>query len=77
MEKNWPSLSCPSSNGFRFWSHEWEKHGTCAESELDQREYFESALKLKEKSNLLQFLKQAGILKLTLINLYIIYIIIN
>ncbi|KAF3431470.1 hypothetical protein FNV43_RR26201 [Rhamnella rubrinervis] len=61
MEKNWPSLSCPSSNGLRFWSHEWEKHGTCAESELDQREYFESALKLKQKANLLQFLKQAEI----------------
>jgi ribonuclease T2 len=60
MEKNWPSLSCPSSNGFRFWSHEWEKHGTCAESELDQHEYFEKALKLKEKMNLLQILKNAG-----------------
>lgn len=61
MEKNWPSLSCPSSNGFRFWSHEWEKHGTCAESELDQHEYFETALKLKEKANLLQSLTNAGI----------------
>nr|AFK33515.1 unknown [Medicago truncatula] len=61
MGKNWPSLSCPSSNGFRFWSHEWEKHGTCAESELDQHEYFETALKLKEKANLLQSLTNAGI----------------
>lgn len=61
MNKQWPSLSCPSSNGFRFWSQEWEKHGTCAESELDQREYFEAALKLKEKANLLKSLKNAGI----------------
>jgi len=60
MEKNWPSLSCPSSNGMRFWSHEWEKHGTCAQSELDQSEYFEAALKLKQKVNLLQILKNAG-----------------
>ncbi|KAH7515953.1 hypothetical protein FEM48_Zijuj10G0083000 [Ziziphus jujuba var. spinosa] len=61
LEKYWPSLSCPSSNGFRFWSHEWEKHGTCSESELDQHDYFQSALKLKEKVNLLQILKKAEI----------------
>lgn len=60
LQKNWPSLSCPSSNGYRFWSHEWEKHGTCSESELDQHDYFQTALKLKEKYNLLQGLKKAG-----------------
>lgn len=53
-------MSCPSSNGLRFWSHEWEKHGTCAESELDQRDYFDTALKLKQKVNLLKALKDAG-----------------
>ncbi|XP_050131486.1 ribonuclease 3-like [Malus sylvestris] len=26
---------------------EWEKHGTCSESELDQKNYFEAALKLR------------------------------
>ncbi|XP_019460446.1 PREDICTED: ribonuclease 3-like [Lupinus angustifolius] len=61
MNKKWPTLSCPGSNGVRFWSYEWEKHGTCAESELDQREYFETALNLKEKINLLQILKDADI----------------
>lgn len=61
LEKYWPSMSCPSSNGFRFWSHEWEKHGTCSESELDQHDYFQSALNLKEKVNLLQILKKAQI----------------
>ena len=61
MDKHWPSLSCPSSNGLRFWSHEWEKHGTCSESELDQKEYFEAAIKLKEKANLLKVLNSAGI----------------
>ncbi|KAL6187693.1 hypothetical protein ACLB2K_039088 [Fragaria x ananassa] len=59
LEKNWPSMSCPSSNGYRFWSHEWEKHGTCAESELDQKDYSQAGLKLKEKANLLQALKKA------------------
>ena len=62
-QKDWPSLSCPSSNGFRFWSHEWEKHGACLESEsqLEQHEYFEAALNLKKKVNLLQILKIARI----------------
>ncbi|KAK7838791.1 ribonuclease 3 [Quercus suber] len=45
LQKDWPSLSCPSSNGFRFWSHEWEKHGTCSESQ--------------KKVNLLQILRVA------------------
>ncbi|XP_030543189.1 ribonuclease 3-like [Rhodamnia argentea] len=61
LEKNWPSLSCPSSDDTKFWTHEWEKHGTCSESELDQHEYFEAALKLKQKVNLLQSLENAGI----------------
>ena len=61
LQKDWPSLSCPSSNGFRFWSHEWEKHGTCSESQIDQHDYFEAALNLKKKVNLLQILRIARI----------------
>ncbi|TMX02891.1 hypothetical protein EJD97_019331 [Solanum chilense] len=61
MQKNWPTLSCPSNNGTRFWSHEWKKHGTCSLSMLDIHSYFQAALALKEKVNLLQILKNAGI----------------
>ncbi|KAK8941634.1 Ribonuclease 1 [Platanthera guangdongensis] len=61
MRKDWPTLACPSSDGNHFWGHEWEKHGTCCESELDQHAYFEFALSLKKKTNLLQALKNAGI----------------
>ena len=61
LQKDWPSLSCPISNGFRFWSHEWEKHGACSESQLDQHEYFEAALNLKKKVNPLQILRIARI----------------
>ncbi|XP_059447879.1 extracellular ribonuclease LE-like [Corylus avellana] len=61
MQKNWPSLACPSSNSIAFWTHEWEKHGTCSESVLDQHGYFEAALNLKNKANLLQALQTAGI----------------
>ncbi|GMH01724.1 hypothetical protein Nepgr_003563 [Nepenthes gracilis] len=59
--REWPSLSCPSSDGLKFWSHEWNKHGTCSESFLNQRGYFQAALNLKEKTNLLQTLRDAGI----------------
>ncbi|XP_006827258.2 ribonuclease 1 [Amborella trichopoda] len=61
MRKDWPTLACPSGNGVKFWTHEWVKHGTCSESVLDQHQYFESALKLKGKVNLVQALQDAGI----------------
>ncbi|WJX62570.1 ribonuclease T2 [Trifolium repens] len=61
LEKNWPSLNCPSNDGIKLWSHEWMKHGTCSESELTQHDYFQTALKLKQKLNLLQIFKNAGI----------------
>lgn len=60
MQQNWPSLACPSSSGSTFWSHEWDKHGTCSESILDQHGYFRSALDLKENIDLLQILQSAG-----------------
>ncbi|KAG9451324.1 hypothetical protein H6P81_011289 [Aristolochia fimbriata] len=61
MAREWPTLSCPSSDGLRFWEHEWEKHGTCSESLLSQYNYFQTALNLKHRANLLQILQQAGI----------------
>ncbi|XP_058096466.1 extracellular ribonuclease LE-like [Magnolia sinica] len=61
MQTNWPTLACPSGNGLKFWEHEWEKHGTCSESVLDQHGYFQAALTLKKQVNLLQILENAGI----------------
>ncbi|KAG0480391.1 hypothetical protein HPP92_011249 [Vanilla planifolia] len=61
MQEKWPTLACPSSEGHHFWEHEWEKHGTCSESILDQHSYFQAALNLKNKINLLQILKDRGI----------------
>lgn len=60
MQRNWPTLACPSGSGVQFWEHEWEKHGTCSESVLDQHAYFQTTLNLKRKVNLLQVLKNAG-----------------
>ncbi|XP_008790973.2 extracellular ribonuclease LE-like [Phoenix dactylifera] len=61
MRADWPTLACPSGDGSKFWAHEWEKHGTCSESILDQHSYFEAALNLKKQANLLQILQDAGI----------------
>ncbi|XP_047326342.1 ribonuclease 1-like [Impatiens glandulifera] len=61
MQNDWPTLSCPSRDGFRFWGHEWNKHDTCSENVLDQHSFFEKTLDFKISSNLLQHLKDAGI----------------
>ncbi|CDP00338.1 unnamed protein product [Coffea canephora] len=45
----------------KFWTHEWTKHGTCALPVLDQHGYFAAALSIKDKVNILQVLKNAGI----------------
>lgn len=60
MRSSWPTLACPSGDGSRFWSHEWEKHGTCSASVLDQHSYFQTALDLKKRVNLLKLLQDAG-----------------
>ncbi|KAL2461187.1 Ribonuclease 1 [Abeliophyllum distichum] len=59
MQKDWPTLACPSGDGLKFWGHEWDKHGTC--TTLNQHSYFQAALDLKNKANLLQVLQNAGI----------------
>ncbi|GAB4840017.1 Ribonuclease pancreatic beta-type [Ancistrocladus abbreviatus] len=61
LTAEWPSLSCPSSDGMSFWTHERNKHGTCSESVLDERGYFQAALDLKDQTNLLKALNDAGI----------------
>ncbi|KAH1264586.1 Extracellular ribonuclease LE [Glycine max] len=63
LQSNWPTLACPSSDGITFWTHEWDKHGTCSESVLKQHDYFEAALNLRQKANLLQALTNAEAIK--------------
>ncbi|KAK9707234.1 hypothetical protein RND81_07G182100 [Saponaria officinalis] len=60
LRKEWPSVTCPDI-GRKFWVHEWNKHGTCSKSVLDEIPYFQAALNLKYKINLLQALAEAGI----------------
>lgn len=51
--------ACPSGDGIQFWTHEWEKHGTCSESSPKQHDYFETTLNLKQNANLLDALTSA------------------
>jgi ribonuclease T2 len=46
LQKYWPNVKSTtgSSSYSSFWSHEWEKHGTC--SGLDQATYFKTAVSL-------------------------------
>ncbi|PON66579.1 Ribonuclease T2-like [Trema orientale] len=61
MQKEWPSLSCPGSNGTDLWAYEWNRHGTCSESVLDQHDYFQANLNFKNNVSVLQALQTAGI----------------
>ncbi|KAJ9561635.1 hypothetical protein OSB04_006795 [Centaurea solstitialis] len=61
MQSDWPTLSCPSNSGLTFWGHEWDKHGTCSESVLNQHDYFPTSLSLKNEIDLLQALQSTGI----------------
>eukprot|EP01018_Ginkgo_biloba_P016041 Gb_01128 [translate_table: standard] len=60
LEKHWASLQCPSSNGHKFWAHEWERHGTCSLN-MDEHDYFNSTLSLRRQVDLLGALEAAGI----------------
>mmetsp|Transcript_5634 Transcript_5634/g.12821 ORF Transcript_5634/g.12821 Transcript_5634/m.12821 type:complete len:297 (+) Transcript_5634:165-1055(+) len=46
FEKKWPNIKASSTSPAHqaFWSHEWQKHGTC--SGLTQHDYFATALDL-------------------------------
>lgn len=61
MDRYWPSFQSTNDD---FWSHEWEKHGTCCadvsvlSTEFD---FFNTVLKLRNKYNLYSTLVNAGI----------------
>ena len=60
LEQEWPTFTCPQI-GRKFWLHEWNKHGACSKSVLEEIQYFEAALNLKNKFNILQILGKANI----------------
>eukprot|EP00850_Spirogloea_muscicola_P004474 SM000019S05018 [mRNA] locus=s19:585876:587446:+ [translate_table: standard] len=61
LETYWDTLHCPASKGESFWSHEWSKHGTCADTLGDEHAYFNAALQLWNSTLITQALADAGI----------------
>lgn len=62
LDEYWPSLI--SRDNYRFWSHEWLKHGTCAKNVASisgQYNYFSSTVDRVKRMQILDTLKAAGI----------------
>ncbi|KAL5196491.1 hypothetical protein ABZP36_000003 [Zizania latifolia] len=59
MQQSWATLSCKNNENFAFWTHEWDKHGSC--SNFDQHTYFQLALQYQARFNLTAILADAGI----------------
>eukprot|EP01111_Echinosteliopsis_oligospora_P002312 TRINITY_DN133_c0_g1_i1.p1 TRINITY_DN133_c0_g1~~TRINITY_DN133_c0_g1_i1.p1 ORF type:complete len:200 (-),score=45.31 TRINITY_DN133_c0_g1_i1:42-641(-) len=56
MDEVWVSDDGPNSD---FWSHEWTKHGTC--STLKEEAFFQTAISLYPKFNIMESLREAKI----------------
>ncbi|KAL6859406.1 hypothetical protein ACP4OV_017665 [Aristida adscensionis] len=61
LRAKWPTLACPSNDGLTFWSHEWDKHGTCASNVFDEHGYFQAALRLRDQLGVLRALAAGGV----------------
>nr|BAA10892.1 ribonuclease (RNase LC2) [Luffa aegyptiaca] len=55
----WPDVVTGNNTGF--WEHEWNKHGSCSESQFNQTLYFQTAINMMNKVNLLKALGKGGI----------------
>lgn len=63
LELKWNTLKSDGDVA-SFWKHEWTKHGTCAKNNLilkGQLNYFKETLKLFDKYQLMQWLKDSHI----------------
>ncbi|XP_022158938.1 ribonuclease MC-like [Momordica charantia] len=58
LNQYWPDVV--NGNHQRFWEHEWSKHGTCSEKQFPGRAYFQNALNIAKRHDLLSILKKAG-----------------
>ncbi|XP_071079348.1 ribonuclease Oy-like [Haliotis cracherodii] len=64
LTAQWPNLFTDTAKN-DFWSHEWDKHGTCATSlpaTDNEFNYFSAALQLNKKLNLQQVLKMFDVI---------------
>ncbi|CAK9322671.1 unnamed protein product [Citrullus colocynthis] len=55
----WPNVI--TGNNIFFWGYEWNKHGICSESKFDQATYFQKAINLRYRINLLGVMRVGGV----------------
>eukprot|EP00696_Hemimastix_kukwesjijk_P018022 gnl/Hemi2/6806_TR2318_c0_g1_i1.p1 gnl/Hemi2/6806_TR2318_c0_g1~~gnl/Hemi2/6806_TR2318_c0_g1_i1.p1 ORF type:complete len:294 (-),score=110.95 gnl/Hemi2/6806_TR2318_c0_g1_i1:281-1162(-) len=61
MGVHWPSIM-GAMDGDDFWSHEWQRHGTCATSVFPtQHDFFSNTLALRDKYDIEAMLSASGI----------------
>jgi len=48
------------TSGTSFWGHEWDKHGAC--STFKEHDYFSNTLTLRKHIDIMNYLKQVGII---------------
>ncbi|KAM6593973.1 hypothetical protein CsatA_001676 [Cannabis sativa] len=60
LDRQWVALN-PKLTNVEFWKHEWEKHGTCSNDQLNQVQYFDTALRLKRQYDILKILEAKAI----------------
>nr|AAA77040.1 ribonuclease [Solanum peruvianum]AAB36131.1 RNase [Solanum peruvianum] len=63
--KHWPDLiltEAASLNSQGFWAYQFKKHGTCCSDLFNQEKYFDLALILKDKFDLLTTFRNKGII---------------
>nr|AAA60465.1 S1 self-incompatibility ribonuclease precursor [Petunia x hybrida]prf//2106422A S1 RNase [Petunia x hybrida] len=64
LEKRWPELTTTAQFALTsqsFWRYQYEKHGTCCFPVYSQSAYFDFAIKLKDKTDLLSILRSQGV----------------
>lgn len=59
----WSDLSCPCNNGLQNWKNTWCTYGNC--SSLSQHDYFQTALNISRRANLLEVFEVNGIVPST------------
>lgn len=59
LQREWPDIKY--GNDKKNWEKEWEKHGTCSLNSFTQAGYFQLALHIKVKNDLVDVLKKSRI----------------
>ncbi|XP_019256621.1 PREDICTED: ribonuclease S-7-like [Nicotiana attenuata] len=65
LDDRWPDLKYNKMGNIQtqnFWMYQYNKHGTCCTELYSQEAYFDLAMKLKDKFDVLQMLKNQGVI---------------